>query len=54
MNDLESTYFLVSSDLARRRAMALHRARLSWAPQLEDAPAHIDACCESGDYDDAA
>ena len=54
MNDLGSTYFLVSSELARRRAKSLQRAALAWDPELEDAPALVDACCESGDYDDAA
>lgn len=54
MNDLESTYFVVSSGLARLRATALKRAALAWDPELEDAPAISDACCESGDFDDAA
>ncbi len=54
MNDLESTYFVVSSELARRRATALQRTRLAWDPELDDAPALVDACCESGDYGDAA
>ena len=54
MNDLESTHFVVSSELARRRATALKRAALAWDPELEDAPALIEACRESGDFDDAA
>ena len=54
MNDLESTYFVVSSELARRQATELKRAALAWDPELEDAPALVDGRCESGDFDDAA
>jgi hypothetical protein len=53
MNDLESTYFLVSTELAQRRAPALRRAALAWDPQLADAPSLVEDCCV-GDCDDAA
>ena len=54
MNDLEATYFLVSTELARRRAPAHRRAAMASDPQLADAPALAEDCCASGDYDDAA
>jgi len=51
MNDLESTYFLVSTELAQRRAAALQRAVLAWEP--EPADALVEDCCV-GDCNDAA
>lgn len=49
MNDVESTYFLVSTELARRQAPALQRAAIAWDPELADLPALVEACCASGD-----
>ena len=53
MNDLESTYFLVSTELAQRRAAALQRAALAWDPELADAPALVEDS-RVGDCNDAA
>jgi len=53
MNDLESAYLLVTTELVRRRAPALQRAALAWDAEL-DVPEIAEDCCAAGDYNDAA
>jgi hypothetical protein len=53
MNDPESAYRVISTELSRRRAPELQRASLAWDARRDDPPVTED-CCVSGDYDDAA
>jgi hypothetical protein len=54
MNDPESAYRLITTELARRRAPGLRRAALAWDADLADVPTLVEDCCTSGGYDDAA
>jgi hypothetical protein len=53
MNDPESAFRLISTELAMRRALALKRAALAWDAE-PDAQSIAEDCCVSGDYHDAA
>jgi len=53
VNDPESAYRLINSELVRRRAPELRRASLAWDAE-PDAPAIAEDCGTSGDYGDAA
>jgi hypothetical protein len=65
MNDPESAYSLISTELARRRALSLQRASLTW--NAEPADGHLppplrgrvgvggmEDCRAAGDYGNAA
>jgi hypothetical protein len=64
MNDPESAFRLISTELAMRRAPALKRAAHAWDAELSDNfPPPLRGrvgvgsqgdCCASGDYDHAA
>jgi hypothetical protein len=63
MNDPESAFRLISTELARRRAPALRRASLEWdaeplghlpPPLAGEGRVGAQDCCTTGDYHDAA
>jgi hypothetical protein len=54
MNDPESAFRLISTELAQRRAPALRRASLEWDARLDVPTGGDDDCCATGDYHDAA
>ncbi len=53
MNDPESAFRLISTELAQRRVPGLRRASMEWDAGLDVRTAGDD-CCVSGDYGDAA